>query len=226
MNAQTTRFAVTFARAWVGLYTLGAASSARERRRAEIASDLWESVHGAEPVGSLDVLWRVGIGIPDDLGWAIGTHDASERMTKMSAAVHQNSLVRLVATFVLGSVVAALIALTIGGSWAAVTVTLGVMGIVGFDALGLSMTAPKDSLGIEGGASVNNHIATRRKQLLGIIVICVALVGVTWMYAISLDDWGNTRTFVFNAILFICTIVALAALALLISDAVKASRRP
>ena len=64
--------AIAAAVGWTRLYTSGLSPQARDRRREEIASDIWESVHGArgsqlELAGQ--ILLRLLLGIPDDLGW-------------------------------------------------------------------------------------------------------------------------------------------------------------
>ena len=64
-------------RAWTRLYTWGLPAVARDRRCAEIASDLWEFSRdlGDEGVGptaaALRIVRRLLLGIPDDLTWRI-----------------------------------------------------------------------------------------------------------------------------------------------------------
>jgi hypothetical protein len=68
-------FAFALARAWVRLYTRGVAAPLRDRRRAEIASDLWEQRHDQRDNGrpailvACDVVGRVAGGAPSDLAW-------------------------------------------------------------------------------------------------------------------------------------------------------------
>jgi hypothetical protein len=65
------------ARAWARLYTRGLPDVLRDRRRAEIACDLWEQRH--EPgsrsrapfARAADVLGRVLRGVPSDIAWRI-----------------------------------------------------------------------------------------------------------------------------------------------------------
>jgi hypothetical protein len=55
-------------RAWTALYTFALPPDIRDRRRAEIASDLWESEHDPDvPRGEL--LFRALRGLPADLLW-------------------------------------------------------------------------------------------------------------------------------------------------------------
>jgi uncharacterized protein (TIGR03435 family) len=73
MNSLPLRLAVNCVRAWTWLYTCRMPPSARETRRAEIASDLWDSQCDAapEPALALHILVRLVTGMPDDLGWRV-----------------------------------------------------------------------------------------------------------------------------------------------------------
>src|SRR5262249_60178067 len=61
------------ARRWTRLYTRRLPAAVRDRRHAEIESDLWESqrevTRHASAAGALHILVRFVLGIPDDLGW-------------------------------------------------------------------------------------------------------------------------------------------------------------
>lgn len=67
--------ALALARAWVTLYTKGVAAIVRDRRRAEIACDLWEQRHDQRSdrrsglATAVAVLGRVIRGAPSDLAW-------------------------------------------------------------------------------------------------------------------------------------------------------------
>lgn len=67
--------ACAFARAWTWLYTCGVDRDARETRRCEVESDLWESVRDARAARRSDrqvageVIARVMLGVADDLLW-------------------------------------------------------------------------------------------------------------------------------------------------------------
>jgi hypothetical protein len=67
--------AARLVRAWTFLYTCPLDSDVRDRRRAEIASDLWEFQHDDANRGdissTLHVLRRLGSGIPDDVAWSV-----------------------------------------------------------------------------------------------------------------------------------------------------------
>jgi len=73
MTAPLFAVAVAVLRGWIRAYTWRLDPVLRERRRAEIESDLWEFQQ--DPAGSrglspaLHVLARTLRGVPDDLGW-------------------------------------------------------------------------------------------------------------------------------------------------------------
>src|SRR5207302_1817998 len=62
--------AVALVRWWTRVFTLGMAATAREWRRAEIESDLWEHTHDEAP-SAWPLLWRLLRGIPADVIWRI-----------------------------------------------------------------------------------------------------------------------------------------------------------
>lgn len=70
----TAMFAVAAVRAWTRLYTSLLAPDVRTRRRAEVASDLWESQQDSArglPLAAGHILVRLLLGAPDDLRWRI-----------------------------------------------------------------------------------------------------------------------------------------------------------
>jgi hypothetical protein len=71
MIALFVRLAVALIRGWTAVYTRGLPPHVRAARRAEIDSDLWEARH-AEPADvwlPLHMMWRLALGVADDLGW-------------------------------------------------------------------------------------------------------------------------------------------------------------
>jgi len=56
---------------WVRCYTRGLAQELRESRRAEIASDTWDQVHGDRYASGAWVLVRCLLGVPADLSWRL-----------------------------------------------------------------------------------------------------------------------------------------------------------
>jgi hypothetical protein len=69
------RAAVAAARAWTHFYTCGLPDALRDRRLAEVESDLWESHADAESDARLaaDIAGRLLRGIADDVGWRVET---------------------------------------------------------------------------------------------------------------------------------------------------------
>lgn len=68
-----TRAAIALVRAWTFVYTSGLPRADRERRRAEVESDLWESSrdHAADPTLAFYIAARLLFGIVDDVRWRV-----------------------------------------------------------------------------------------------------------------------------------------------------------
>ena len=75
----TPRAAAGVARWWTRLYTAGLPDDLRDARRAEVESDLWESVSDGAP--SRHILARVALGVVDDLTWSLTFMDTTTRHT-------------------------------------------------------------------------------------------------------------------------------------------------
>ena len=73
------RGAAGIARWWTRVYTAGLPDHLREARRAEVESDLWESLSDGAP--SRHILARLALGIADDLSWSFTLMDTSTRAT-------------------------------------------------------------------------------------------------------------------------------------------------
>ena len=71
--------AVSVARWWTSVYTAGLPIELRDARRAEVESDLWESVADGTP--SRHILARLALGVVDDLSWSLTFMDTSSRAT-------------------------------------------------------------------------------------------------------------------------------------------------
>jgi hypothetical protein len=70
-------WALACVRGWTRLYTSGLPIDARDRRRQEIESDLWEFVHDdgrGELAQAIAIFARLALGIPDDVGWRMEQH--------------------------------------------------------------------------------------------------------------------------------------------------------
>lgn len=76
-------------RAWTRLYTWRLPPLLRDRRRAEVDSDLWESAHDPTATNAGDCLatiWRLLVGMPDDLRWRADMSPVTARAMAVGAA--------------------------------------------------------------------------------------------------------------------------------------------
>lgn len=89
MSTAAVALASTAVRWWTRLYTSGLPATARERRREEIESDLWESLHDPEGQAGLvlatSMIGRAACGALDDLRWR-ATHTPRRTLAAASAA--------------------------------------------------------------------------------------------------------------------------------------------
>ena len=69
--------AARLARWWTRTYTAGLPDAIRDARRAEVESDLWESL--TDPVASRQILPRLVLGAVDDLTWSVTCMDQTAR---------------------------------------------------------------------------------------------------------------------------------------------------
>ncbi|MGH9308181.1 MAG: hypothetical protein ACRD1U_02320 [Vicinamibacterales bacterium] len=76
--------AIWVVRAWTRVYTSGMESAAREPRRAEIESDLWEHQHAGREGArlALEMIGRLLLGAPDDVRWRIEQMSPVSRVTR------------------------------------------------------------------------------------------------------------------------------------------------
>ena len=88
------RTAARVARHWTRLYTAGLPADVRDTRRAEVESDLWESLLDA--TGSRHILARLALGVVDDLTWSLTQMETS---TRASAKWSIGSLLVFAATW-------------------------------------------------------------------------------------------------------------------------------
>ena len=101
MNSILLRPAVGCVRLWTKIYTSGLPSDVRETRRAEIASDVWHSVHDPDCDApwklALQMILRLLLGVPNDLGWRAEHLTAPER-SRIRAVLAGGALCALVLT--------------------------------------------------------------------------------------------------------------------------------
>lgn len=85
MSDASLRLLVRLVRAWTRLYTAGLPPDLRDRRRAEIESDLWESQQS--PGAAPHMLLRLLLGLRDDLAWRTSYRTGSIFMRAALAAL-------------------------------------------------------------------------------------------------------------------------------------------
>jgi hypothetical protein len=100
MSTPIMKAAVGAVISWVRLYTIGLDADAKDARRAEIESDLWEhgAGNGAEGVGpqttALQVLARLILGVPADLSWRLEQRGAQRKARSLPGIGSAGALVR------------------------------------------------------------------------------------------------------------------------------------
>jgi hypothetical protein len=117
---------------WTRVYTAGLPPAERERRQAEVESDLWES--SRDPDGSRQVLSRLLLGVADDVGWSINYMEPASR-SSLSWSVGSLLMISVVASFLIYAPESAAMR---EWSWAwPTTIALHVIGVVAL--IGLRM---------------------------------------------------------------------------------------
>lgn len=135
--SSTPALAAGLTHSWVRVYTRGVSPDLRERRQAEIESDLWEHESDAREAGAplgalaLEFLGRLVLGVPADLSWRLEHRGAGRRPLRivegsknMIAAVKKNGMVGL--SGLLGAFYLFMgIFVPIGGDWSSTSSTAG-----------------------------------------------------------------------------------------------------
>ena len=83
---------------WTRVYTATLPPAERDRRRAEVESDLWES--SRDPVASRQVLSRLLLGVADDVGWSINYMEPASK-SSLSWSVGSLLTISVVASFLI-----------------------------------------------------------------------------------------------------------------------------
>jgi len=206
-----------FARAWTVAYTAGLPVEARDRRREEIASDLWEHRHGAgQDVGDLtwgmSVVARVVRGMSADLLWSSGELGRARKLELMNITVDRRWDRRM------GSIgrvaVVALIALNVPiaiGMPLLLAATLPMGAVV--VALELRRFQRK---GKEVGIMTTTDIARKRRRRAVVLAASVAVFAVGFFVdALPSSDVHDTYWYLFVAPMMIAFVVGVMALLML-----------
>lgn len=105
MNGAPASWSRRAVRGWTQLYTAGAHSAARDARRAQIDSDLWEHAADAQVLGrtsrglAFEVAGRMVRGIPADIAWRLGS--GGFEMRSMLVIERGTGLVMLLVSFLI-----------------------------------------------------------------------------------------------------------------------------
>lgn len=144
------------ARVWVHLYTRAVSRDVRDRRRAEIDSDVWEHISDArsrrrtELGGQFEVLRRVVAGIPADVAWVADmrvTHKESKSMKQRRLQVIVIACASvIIANFIVSNLIVDDFS-TLPSFWWVLAVPIGLflVGIVGIAAGVLLVKERRDS---------------------------------------------------------------------------------
>jgi hypothetical protein len=227
MSDLAERLPVQLAQAWVALYTRGLPADRRDARRAEISSDLWEQCNDGSRDGSgsvsASVLGRVLAGVPADISWRI----EERRFARNGSAMDASWMLQRQIFIIPGiSILVVLVTVAgLSGTAAALLAGLMLLALVGLTC-GLMVSPIGSSSGkgthMETGISINQR---RRKTLLVVLGVSVIVLAVTYAYAMSLEDWGDTREVIFPVLTVVSVTVGLGALILLIADVARARWR-
>ena len=89
MTSSLVRAAAALVSVWTKVYTCGLPSEIRDRRREEIAADVWDQIAecGTSPVQlAAHLISRAAFGIADDLGWRVAQREARWSWTTAAVA--------------------------------------------------------------------------------------------------------------------------------------------
>ena len=218
--------AITFTRAWVATYTWGLPSDIRAERCAEVGADLWEHRWLASRRGdpalttAIEVLSRTLRGVLSDISWRTQASSSAQpdRSTKMGQSWQLNLAL-------VGGIAVALLMVFIGIGplpvLAIIPISI-VVAIVGF------RLWPRRSGDLP--AAVNHSTsavpAGRWKWLLAVTILSLATIVGMWLYATTLDHWGDTVT-AMGFVALLCLVVAVTASSFLVADLTRGiARRP
>jgi hypothetical protein len=214
------RLPLRLARAWVRLYTCGLPVDRRDARRAEITSDVWEHTHDGARNGSgavaASVLRRVIAGMPADLAWRVETR-------VMDGAWFWQRLLRQQVIPGIAVLAGTVALLGLPGAAAALLASLMALALVG---LMVGRRASSIDIATGRGAPMETRLDHRRRTtLLIVLAVSVIVLATTYAYAMSLEDWGDTRTVLFVGLGWLSLAVGVTTLVLLAVDVVRTRRR-
>ncbi len=185
MSAPT---AARLLRWWTRVYTAGMPAAQRERRRAEVESDLWESLR--DSVGSRQILSRLLLGVADDVGWSINFMEPTSK-SSLSWSVGSLLTVSVLAVFLIYAPESAAMR-EWSWMWPA-TIALHVIGIVAL--IALRMFVDLRVIGLSWAVD-GTPIATLAQRITPWTVIAAVVVIATGLALVA----GEPRLFATNSI--------------------------
>jgi hypothetical protein len=185
MSAPT---AARLLRWWTRVYTAGMPAAQRERRRAEVESDLWESLR--DSVGSRQILSRLLLGVADDVGWSINFMEPTSK-SSWSWSVGSLLTVSVLAVFLIYAPESAAMR-EWSWMWPA-TIALHVIGIVAL--IALRMFVDLRVIGLSWAVD-GTPIATLAQRITPWTVIAAVVVIATGLALVA----GEPRLFATNSI--------------------------
>lgn len=217
MSDQAERLPIRLAHSWVNLYTRGLPADRRDARRAEITSDLWEHCHDGSGAATESVLGRVIAGVPADIAWWAEERGLAREGSAMDMSRYQF-------TIILGIAMLAVLVLWAGLSSTAAALVAGLMFL---SLVGLTPGLVGSPVGTSSGKEAHMQkgiINRRRTMLLIMLAVSVIVYAGTYAYAMSLEEWGDTKATIFVTVSLVAPAVGLIALVLLVVDVVRARR--
>jgi hypothetical protein len=193
----TTSVASALARAWTVLYTAGLPRATRDRRRAEIASDLWEQTHDeGDSHPGLSVAARVVLGMPADLLWRSEELRRARRLELMNIKVDRelDYRMRLLARGIAVVLVVFYSAVAFGETWPLmVTLPLGAI-VVALEFRRLQRDRK------EIGMATVPDIADKRRRRAVVLAVSVAVFVISlFVDALPSQDVHDEYWFLFVA---------------------------
>jgi len=211
MNAAA--IVAAFARRWAATYTFGLPAETRDRRREEIAGDLWEQQHDEEDHGrhrsAAGLAARVCSGMPADLLWRAGERRPVRRLELANLAIDRtwDRRMRLVGRGVVLAAAAFLVPIAVGLP-ALLVVTVPSAALV----------ARQRPRGDKRGEAVNDTTLARQKRIRFIVVVIAIVVIALGLVIDSLpsEDMHDRFWYLFVAPSMIGFMVGVVALPMLV----------
>ena len=72
--------------------------------------------------------------------------------------------------------------------------------------------------------TLRSAASVSRRTALAVLGTCIVLLVAMWIYAASLESWGDAQTILFTVVPFVLGAVGLGALVLLIADVIRERR--